>query len=74
MVATMVPSSRTLPDVLPTDRLSDTGRPAPALRAALREFSGSRNALTVGGAWLQSFGVMAAAVALNRWWAYAVAF
>jgi fatty acid desaturase len=74
MVATMVPTTSVLPDVLPTDRLSDTGRPAPELRARLRVIPGGRNALTVLGAWAQSFGVVAAAVAIDRWWAYLFAF
>jgi fatty acid desaturase len=74
MVATVVPDARVLPDVLPTDRLSSNGRPAPDLRAQLRRIPGARNALTVVGAWLQSFGVVALAAWLNRWWAYAIAF
>jgi fatty acid desaturase len=74
MAATMVPSARSLPSALPTERLSETGRPAPALRASLRTIPDGRNALTVVGAWLQSFGVMAAAVAVDRWWAYLLAF
>lgn len=74
MVSTMVPPARALPSVLPTERLSDSGRPAPELRAALRRVPDRRNILTVIGAWLQSFGVVAAAVAIDRWWAYALAF
>jgi fatty acid desaturase len=74
MAATMVPPTRSLPSALPTERLSETGRPAPALRASLRTIPDGRNALTVVGAWLQSFGVMAAAVAVDRWWAYLLAF
>lgn len=74
MVATVVPPAPALPDVLPTERLSATGRPAPALRERLRRISDGRSALTVTGAWLQSFGVVAAATWLDRWWAYGVAF
>jgi fatty acid desaturase len=74
MVATVVPQSWVLPDVLPTDRLTATGRPIPSLRADLRRIQGGRNAVTVVGAWAQSFGVVAAAAYINRWWAYAVAF
>jgi fatty acid desaturase len=70
----MVPDPRALPEVLPTDRLSSSGRPAPGLRASLREIPDARNALTVAGAWVQSFGVVAVAVALNTWWAYLIAF
>jgi fatty acid desaturase len=74
MVATVVPSAPALPDVLPTERLSATGRPAAALREQLRRISDGRSVLTVTGAWLQSFGVVAAAAWLDRWWAYVVAF
>ena len=74
MVATMVPPSSTLPSVLPTDRLTEAARPVPELRASLRVIPGGRNSLTVAGAWLQSFGVMAAAVAIDRWWSYVIAF
>jgi fatty acid desaturase len=63
-----------LPDVLPTERLNAAGRPLPAVRDGLRRIPDARNALTVAGAYLQSFGLIAAAVAIDRWWAYAVAF
>jgi fatty acid desaturase len=74
MVATVVPGRERLPDVLPTDRLSAAGRPRPVLRDHLRRIPGRRNALTVLGAWIQSFGVVAAAAAVDRWWGYVVAF
>jgi fatty acid desaturase len=74
MALTMVPPPDALPHTLPTDRLSDTGRPAPALRADLRRIPNLRNVATVAGAWLQSFGVVALAVWVDRWWAYLAAF
>ena len=74
MVATMVPAASVLPATLPTDRLTGAGRPVPGLRASLRKIPDARNAVTVIGAWLQSFGVVAATVAIGRWWAYLVAF
>ena len=74
MVATVVPSPERLPHTLPTERLTATGRPQPELRAELREIPSVRNAFTVAGAWLQTFGVVAAAAWLDRWWAYAIAF
>ena len=74
MVATVVPPFPVLPDVLPTERLSETGRPVPAVREELRKIPDARNGLTVLGAWIQSFGVVAAAAWIDRWWAYAVAF
>ena len=74
MAVTMVPPASALPDVLPTDRLSEAGRPRPHLRAELRRIPDARNVITVAGAWLQSFGVVAAAVVVHRWWAYLIAF
>jgi fatty acid desaturase len=74
MVASMVPPAPALPSVLPTARLTETGRPVPELRAGLREIPDVRNAVTVIGAWLQSFGVMALAVVVDRWWGYVIAF
>ncbi len=74
MVATVVPGAERLPDVLPTDRLSAAGRPAPQCEGTLRRIPDERNAVTVIGAWVQSFGVVAAAAVLDRWWAYLVAF
>jgi fatty acid desaturase len=70
----MVPPANALPDVLPTERLSEAGRPAPELRSRLRLIPGRRNALTVAGAWAQSFGVVALAAFIDRWWAYLIAF
>jgi fatty acid desaturase len=74
MVATVVPEPRLLPDVLPTDRLSASGRPAPELRSEWRLIPDRRNAVTVLMAWAQSFGVVTLAAYLDRWWAYALAF
>jgi fatty acid desaturase len=74
MVATVIPGPERLPDVLPTTRLSATGRPVLPIREHLRRIPGLRNAVSVGGAWIQSFGVVAAAAVIDRWWAYLVAF
>jgi fatty acid desaturase len=74
MVATVVPEARLLPDVLPTERLSASGRPAPELRSEWRRVPDGRNALTVFLAWAQSFGVVAIAAYLDRWWVYLLAF
>jgi fatty acid desaturase len=70
----MVPSPELLPDVLPTERLSAAGRPTGALRDALRRVPSGRNAVTVAGALAQSFGVVALAAWLDRWWVWPVAF
>jgi fatty acid desaturase len=74
MVATVVPSAERLPDVLPTTRLSGSGRPAPQIRERLRRIPDFRNAVSVAGAWAQSFGVVALAAIVDRWWGYLLAF
>ena len=43
-----------LPEVLPTERLTASGRPVPEVRAGLREIPDLRNVLTVAGCWLQA--------------------
>src|SRR5512145_2741764 len=70
----MVPDPSVLPDVLPTDRLNDRAKPKPPLRDEFRQFSNTRNAITVLGALLQSFGVVIAAAWVNTWWSYLLAF
>jgi fatty acid desaturase len=68
----MVPHS--LPDTLPTSRLSERGRPTGALRDELRRIPNLRNAVAVAATLLQSFGVVVAAAVLNTWWSYLIAF
>ena len=70
----MVPPRDVLPDVLPTQRLSASGRPLPPLRDELRRISDAGNVVTVLGAYVQSFGVIAAAVWLAHPVAWVVAF
>ena len=70
----MVPDPSALADVLPTDRLNVRAKPTRPLRDDLRHFSNARNAITVSGALLQSFGVVVAAAWINTWWSYLVAF
>jgi fatty acid desaturase len=74
MATSMLPGPDVLPDVLPTPRLTRAARPVPPIRQSLRQIPGARNASTVVGAWVQTLGVIAAAVAINRWWAYVTAF
>lgn len=57
----MIPGPDVLPDVLPTDRLTATGRPAPALRGQYQRVPAWRNAANVVSVWLQSFGMLAVA-------------
>ena len=71
----MVPPAGALPSVLPTDRPVGRGPPGrPPCGHHSRVIPDGRNALTVVGAWLQSFGVVALAVWLDRWWSYLIAF
>lgn len=72
--ATMLPPAGALPEVLPTERLTTLARPVPQVRQELRRVPDARNAVTVVGAYLQSFGVIAAAVTIGRWWAWVAAF
>src|SRR5271169_1963297 len=66
------PSAR--PDVLPTDRLGPTGVARPELRRDLRRISDARNAVTVVSVWAYVVGLVTAAVWVDTWWAFAVAF
>jgi len=70
----MLPPADVLPNPLPTDRLSAAARPLPALREELRRIPNARNVLTVIGVYVQSFGVIAAAVWIGHWWAWVLAF
>ena len=70
----MLPPRELLTEVLPTDRLTATGRPVPPVREELRRIPNARNVGNVAAVYLQSFGVIAAAVALGTWWAYAAAY
>jgi fatty acid desaturase len=71
---TMVPDRALLPDVLPTERLQASGMPKPAIREHLRAIPDLRNAANVTSVWLQSFGVLAVATWLDRWWGWVIAF
>jgi len=59
---TMVPPADALPQVLPTERLTDSGMPVPALRAELRRIADVRNAGQVALAWGQAVATIGAAV------------
>jgi fatty acid desaturase len=73
-LTTVLPSPELLPDVLPTERLTATGRPAPEIRAELRRIPNVRNVFTLLGLYVQSFGVIALAVWLNHPLAWIAAF
>ena len=70
----MVPVPEHLPDVLPTERLNDRAKPAPAVRDDLRRIPNLRNAIAVVATLVQSFGVVAAAAVIHTWWSYLAAF
>lgn len=74
VVATLLPAAERLPDVLPTDRLTVSGRPVPTVRAGLREIDDAASVVTVLGAWLQVVAPVALAVWLDHplVWAAAV--
>lgn len=66
MATTMLPRADLLPDVLPTDRLTATGKAVPAVRESLRRIPDVRNAFTVVFCWVQIIGPIALAVRLNH--------
>src|SRR4029453_2735233 len=71
---TMLPPDELLTDVLPTDRLTATGMPVPALRVELRKIAALRNVGTVIATWAQALGTIALAVWIGHPLAYAAAF
>jgi fatty acid desaturase len=70
----MLPEAERLPDTLPTERLSSTGRPLPEIRQGLRRIANGRNGLTVVGLYAQTAAVLVAAAWINHPVAYAIAF
>ncbi len=74
MASTMVPPSGLLPDVLPTDRLTSSGKPQPDIRRRLRRIDNPRNVVTLAGALVQTFGLMSLVGYLHTWWAYLLGF
>ena len=70
----MVPSSRLLPNVLPTERLNERGKPVRVLRDELRRINNAANVFTVAGAVAQTVGVVALAAWVHSWWSYTLAF
>ena len=71
---TMLPPEELLTDVLPTDRLTVTGMPVPALRTELRRIDDLRNVGTVVATWAQALGTIGLAVWIGHPLGYAVAF
>jgi fatty acid desaturase len=73
MSATMVPPRDRLPEVLPTDRLTATAMPVPALRAELRKIEDLRNLGTVLLAWLHAAATIGVAIWIAHPAGYVVA-
>jgi fatty acid desaturase len=63
-----------LPSVLPTERLSPTGRPVPALRERLRRIPNARDVITVVSLYVQTAAVLVVAVWFHNPFAYVAAF
>lgn len=74
MAAVLLAPPELRPEVFPTARLGPTGKAIPEVRTGLRRIPVATNGTAVFATYLESLGIIAAAVAINRWWAYAVAF
>lgn len=71
---TLRPSAEALPKVLPTSSLGASGRPIGDLRDRMYRRHDVRNAFNVLSVWVQSFGLVALALALHHPAAWVVAF
>jgi len=74
MAVTMVPPAEARPEVLPTERLSATGMPVPAVRAELRRIPNVANAWTVTFLWLSTIAIFVVAVRYSNPIVWSVAF
>jgi fatty acid desaturase len=70
----MVADPSVRPLVLPTERLLPSGMAKPDLRRDLRRIDDGGNALTVASVWAYVAGIVGAAVWMDTWWAFVVAF
>jgi fatty acid desaturase len=71
---TVVPTADSLPDVLPTDRLTASGVPVPEIRAQLRQIASYRNIGSVVLTWAQAIATVWLAIWIGNPLGYAVAF
>ena len=71
---TVVPSEEVLPQVLPTERLTASGMPAPPLRTDLRRIDDLRNVGSIVLTWAHALVTIGLAVWIDHPLAYAVAF
>ena len=74
MAATMVPDQALLPAVLPTDRLTATGMPVPAVRAELRRIPDLANAWSVVALWVVTVAIAVVAATIDHPVTWVVAF
>src|SRR3954470_4358252 len=74
VAVTMLPAPALLPDVLPTERLTATGMPVPAVRAELRRIPNLANAWTVVALWATTVAIFAGAIWISHPVAWVVAF
>ena len=63
----MIPVSSTLSEFHPTDRLNESARATPAFREELRRIPNGRNAANVALVWIQTVGIIVAAVWIDNW-------
>jgi fatty acid desaturase len=70
----MVPGPELLPDVLPSERLTSSGRPVPDVRAGLRRIDDAGNVVSVLGCWFQIVAPIALAVWADHPVVWAAAF
>src|SRR5262245_48572780 len=71
---TMVPPAELLPDVLPSERLTASGKAIPEVRAELRRIPNVRNGFNVLSVWAQSFGLIALAAWIDNPFMWVAAF
>src|SRR3954463_16645385 len=70
----MLPEPEALASFHPTDRLIANARPAPAWREELRRIPNVRNAFAVVFLYAQTIGIIVAAVWIDNWFVWALAF
>ena len=72
--ATMLPDPEALTEFQPTERLAANARPAPPWRDELRRIPNLRNAFGVFFLYAQTIGIIVAAVWIDNWLVWALAF
>lgn len=70
----MLPAPAALASFVPTERLTDTARPANAFREELRRIPNFRNALAVASLYVETIGIVVAAVWIDNLFVWALAF